>query len=89
MMNENRSPAKAYDFRRENYEKLRELVIEVNWTEQLRDLTVEEAWNLLSQRIKIIWKLQSMQGEKLVGKGSRPNWMNNHLKKAVRSNKGA
>lgn len=44
-INKYRSATGILDFKRAKFKKLREVVMEVDWTEEHKDLNVEEAWN--------------------------------------------
>ncbi|XP_050792311.1 uncharacterized protein LOC127042868 [Gopherus flavomarginatus] len=51
-INKCRSGIRVFDFSRANFKELRKLVREVDWTEELVDLNVEEAWNYFKSQLR-------------------------------------
>ncbi|XP_048717130.1 uncharacterized protein LOC125641351 [Caretta caretta] len=89
-INKNKSATRVFDFKRADLQKLRTLVGEVDWTEELMDLKAEEAWDYFKSKLqKLSEACITRKGKKFIGRSCRPSWMSKHLREVIRKKQKA
>ena len=62
----------------------------MDWTEELGDLKVEEAWNYFKSKLqKLSEACIPRKGKKFIGRSCRPSWMSKHLREVIKKKQKA
>uniref|UniRef100_K7EWV1 Endonuclease/exonuclease/phosphatase domain-containing protein n=1 Tax=Pelodiscus sinensis TaxID=13735 RepID=K7EWV1_PELSI len=89
-INKNKSETRVFDFKRANFSKLRKFVREVDWTKEIMDLKVEEAWNYFKLKLqKLSEACIPRKGKKFIDRCVRPSWMSKHLREVIKKKQKA
>ncbi|CAM4513742.1 unnamed protein product [Caretta caretta] len=89
-INKNKSATRVFDFKRADFQKLRKLVREVDWTEEFMGLKVEEAWDYFKLKLqKLSEACIPRKGKKFIGRSCRPSWMSKHLREVIKKKQKA
>ncbi|CAM4590454.1 unnamed protein product [Lepidochelys kempii] len=89
-INKNKSATRVFDFKRADFQKLRKLVREVDWTEELMDLKVEEAWDYFKSKLqKLSEACIPRKGKKFIGRSCRPSWLSMRLREVIKKKQKA
>ncbi|CAM5117040.1 unnamed protein product [Natator depressus] len=89
-INKNKSATRVFDFKRADFQKLRQLVREVDWTEELMVLKAEEAWDYFKSKLqKLSEACIPRKRKKFIGRSCRPSWMSKHLREVIKKKQKA
>uniref|UniRef100_K7F0G7 Endonuclease/exonuclease/phosphatase domain-containing protein n=1 Tax=Pelodiscus sinensis TaxID=13735 RepID=K7F0G7_PELSI len=89
-INKNKSETRVFYFKRANFNKLRKLVREVDWTKEFMDRKVEEAWDYFKLKLqKLSEACIPRKKKKCIGRCFRPSWMSKNLREVIKKKQKA